>query len=293
MNDLMQLWDQHPVIPLVVFMFLCYLIGRKLKQSHETASADPPRSESYNPSYTPSPAQGGLLARVLFHWSPRDPFTIGDLLRSLICFGASGSGKSTGSLYVIAKALAKCRKIGGLILASKPEDRTFWQKIFRDAGRIQDLIIFHPKNQWRFGFLDFIHKNGGDTKDIAEAITVIGETLESGEKNYRDKFWEKEPKRLIHNAVEIVKLAKGRVTAPDLHAFITGAAMKPDTVNTPEFKESLHGKYLRAAYHNAKTSIERHDFGLAFNYFKDEYPRNGRQDALRDSDKRIRYLARL
>ncbi len=267
-NDLMQLWDQHPVIPLVAFLFICYLIGRKLKQVPETAAADQPYAPT--PSYKPSP--GGLLDYVLFHWSPHDPFHIGDLLRSIFICGASGSGKSSGSLYVLAKALAKWRKIGGLILASKPEDREFWQKIFHAAGRAKDLIIFHPQMTWRFNFIDFIHKNGGDTKDIAEAISVIGETLEQGENNYRDKFWEKEPKRLIYNAVEIVKLAKGRVTAPDLHAFINGAAMKPEIVNTPEFKDSLHGRYLRAAYQNAKTSIERHDFGLAFNYFKDEYP---------------------
>jgi type IV secretory pathway TraG/TraD family ATPase VirD4 len=283
MNYLMQLWDQHPVAALVAFLFICYLIGRKRRQAAREAVPDPvPDVPSYEPSrslapsYSPEPSyrpvQHSLLSLPLFHWSPRDPFTIGDLLRGLICFGASGSGKSSGSLYVIAKAIAKCRKIGSLILASKPEDREFWQKVFRQAGRINDLIIFRPDMHWRFNFIDFIHKNGGDTKDITEAITVIGETLEEGENNYRDKFWEKEPKRLIHNSVEIVKLAKGRVTAPDLHDFITGAAMKPETVNTPEFKESLHGKYLRAAFHNAKTAIERHDFGIAFKYFKDEYP---------------------
>jgi hypothetical protein len=271
--DLNQLWDQYPYVPLIAFMFICYLIGRKLKQ-REVATDTP--AYSSEPSYTASssyaPAQGGLLSLVLFYWSKYDPFHIGDLLRSIFICGASGSGKSSGSLYVIAKAIAKCSKIGGLILSSKPEDRQFWQKIFHQAGRLEDLIIFHPQNRWRFNFIDFIRKLGGSARDVTEALMVIGETLEQGDGGNREPFWREQTRRMLHHAVEIVLRAMGRVTAPDIQRFITEAALTPAALNTPEFKNSFHYKCLKAAHQNCKTEIEKHDFGQAFQYWKDEYP---------------------
>ena len=274
MSDLNQFLDQYAHILFPPFVFLCWLIGRWLKQ----ASTEP-APESYRQPQ--APAQGGLLSRILFHWSQYDQFTIGDLLRSLICLGASGSGKSSGSLYVIAKALARCRKIGGLILASKPEDREFWQKSFRQAGRINDLIIFHPKMPGRFNFIDDIRKMGGGATEITEALMVIGETLEQGDGTNRDPFWKEQNKRMLHNAVEIVLRATGRVTAPDIQRFIIEAAQTPAALATPEFQRSFHFRCLQAAHQNCKTEIEKHDFGLAFQYWKDEYP--GMADKTRSS----------
>ena len=217
MNYLMQIWDQHPVIALVAFLFICYLIGRKRRQAaHEPEYTVPTPSSGPAPSYTAAPsyapAGGGLLSQPLFHWSSRDVFRIGDLLRSVAIFGASGSGKTSGSGYVLAKALAKTKKVGGLILASKPEDREFWSKIFHNAGRQGDLITFNPRMPWRMNFIDFIRKNGGDTRDVTEALMVIGETLEQGDGGNRDPFWKEQNRRMIHNAVEIVMRAKGNVT---------------------------------------------------------------------------------
>jgi hypothetical protein len=181
------------------------------------------------PKANPGAKTGDLLSQELFRWSPRDPFTIRDLVRSVAIFGATGSGKSSGSGYQIAKALVSNTgrrhrnewgdyggQIGGLILASKPEDRDFWQAIFRKAGRLNDLVIFNPQSQWRFNFIDYVQQCGGDTRDITKAIMVIGETLERGDNPNQEKFWGEQNRRMIHNAVEVIRLAKGQVTAPDL-----------------------------------------------------------------------------
>lgn len=195
-----------------------------------------------------------------------------DLLRSVAIFGATGSGKTSGSGYMLAKCLAGSKKIGGLILASKPEDREFWQRIFYKAGRLQDLIIFHPQNQWRFNFIDFIRKIGGNARGITEALMVIGETLEQGENRNRDQFWAQQNGRMIYNAVEIVLRATRQVAAPDVQRFITEAALTPAALATPEFQRTFHYRCLKAAHQNCRTAIEKHDFGLAFQFWKDEYP---------------------
>jgi hypothetical protein len=287
MDEITKFFDQYAVMLFVPFLLVCYLIGRKRRQLAREAACPQPIGSPAVASPTPQAAtsKGDLLSHNLLNWAPRDPFPMRDLLRSVAIFGASGSGKTSGSGYQLAKALvAKTGKrrqlrgqsyggtIGGLILASKPEDRQFWQKNFHEAGRDIDLIIFSPQTEWRFNFIDFIHKNGGDTRDITEAIMVMGETMEQGENPNRDPFWKEQNRRMIHNAVQILILAKGRVTAPDIQQFITTAALTPATLGTPEFLHTFHSQCMEQAFSNLHTAIEKHDYQLAADYWIKEYP---------------------
>jgi hypothetical protein len=229
MQKIFDLFDQHPVIPICMGIILVILI--LINRRNRKAAANAGYAET---AYAPAKRQknarnGGLLSQILFQWSPFDPFPIRDLLRSIVIFGAAGSGKTSGSGYLIAKSLAACRKIGGIILASKPEDREFWEGIFRKAGRARDLLVFNAATALRFNFIDFILRNGGDTREITKAIMVISETLEQGggEGRQHDPFWRRQNERMIYNAVEIVRLATGTVTAPDVQAFINKAAQAP------------------------------------------------------------------
>jgi type IV secretory pathway TraG/TraD family ATPase VirD4 len=266
MQQVFDLFDRYPVISFVLFLLLCYLIGRKRRQRKA-------ESRAYSPSYTHS-SGGGLLSQVLLHWSAYDPFPIRDLLRSLVIFGASGSGKTSGSGYVIGRALAKCRQIGGIICASKPEDLEFWQGIFRKAGRARDLLVFSAASALRFNFIDFILRNGGSTRDITQAIMVIGETLNqsAGNHSHREPFWQQQKERVVYNAAEIVQRALGRVTAPELQQFIGGAAQSPAELATPEWQAKFHSQCLEAAQRNLRTSVERHDYQLALDFWIKEYP---------------------
>ncbi len=69
-------------------------------------------------------------------------FQVRDLLRSIAIWGASGSGKTSGSGFQLARAIFRDANTGGLIIASKPEDRAFLIKIAAVAGR-QELDLPH------------------------------------------------------------------------------------------------------------------------------------------------------
>lgn len=85
------------------------------------------------------------LDQPLLTWTSCDWFSRRDLTRSVCIQGASGSGKTNFVGYGIAKAIVRDRGIGGLILASKAgEDRQYWQSIFAEAGRRNDLSVFAP-----------------------------------------------------------------------------------------------------------------------------------------------------
>lgn len=81
------------------------------------------------------------LDEAIGYFGRRDPLLVRDLLRSACVFGQTGSGKSSGSGLMLARSIVNYRNSGGLILASKPEDKEFWIKVFTDARRADDLLI--------------------------------------------------------------------------------------------------------------------------------------------------------
>lgn len=250
------------VIFLGVSGFACLLHGAWLRV--RDTSSRPPRRKSRDG-----------LDRVLLTWNEHDRFTVRDLLNGgVACFGRTGSGKTSSSGKALANAIVRLPKSGGLILAAKPEDRAMWQAIFAAAGRSKDLLVFSPNSPLRFDFLGYEMRQGGHTRNITKTLMVIGEILRSGDASNRESeaFWNREQERQIFNAVEIVKLATGSVSAPNLLRFISGAAMSPQQFTSEEWLHGYHNQCLKAAWEKNKTPMEQHDFELAKEYWLGEFP---------------------
>lgn len=217
-----------------------------------------------------------LLDTALLRWTPRDPFTIRDLLNGGVAiFGRSGSGKTSSSGKMIARSVVGHPKSGGLILAAKPDDVVMWESIFAGAGRSDDLIVFDVKSPWRFNFLDYETQAGGHTRNITRCIKIIGETLRSSDSNgggEEGHFWAEQEERVIYNAVEIVKQATGKVTAPELQRFITTAAYSVTQLSSEQWRTGFHNQCLKAAFEKPKSAIESHDYHLAVDFWLSEFP---------------------
>lgn len=221
------------------------------------------------------PRRGNLDA-ALFHWTKHDPFTVRDLVNGGVCIvGRVGSGKTSSSGRVLAQAIVNYRNSGGLICAAKPgEDVRLWQKIFAQAGRSRDLLIFEPEGKLRFNFLAEALRRGGHTREITHCITTIGETLRSANTNRGENadFWQREQERMIYNSVGPVKLATGAVNAPDLQEFIVTAAEHPAQIHEPAWKNKFHCQSMQAAFEARKSKFDAHDFQLACDYWLSEVP---------------------
>lgn len=215
------------------------------------------------------------LDQPLLWWTPDDPLTVRDLLNGGIqIFGRSGSGKTSSSGRAIAQAVLRYTKSGGLIVAAKPEDLAFWQALFKAAGREADLIVFGPGGDRRFNFLSYVLAMGGQTRDVTRCLTMINETLRSSDTKGGENadFFEKEQERMIFNAVEVVKLATGSVSAPDIQKFITTAPQNAAQIGTPEWQKGYCNQCIATAFAKSKTPIEAHDFQLAADYWLTEFP---------------------
>jgi hypothetical protein len=210
----------------------------------------------------------------LFAWATGDWCRVRDLLRSGCVFGQTGSGKSSGGGRMVACALARYRNSSGLILASKPEDKAWWQDIFAREGRKDDLIVLEPGGKHRLNVFDFEMKQGADTRDLTQFMMTMAETVNrSTSGQSRDPFWIEQNRRQIHNAIEVVKTATGKLDPWDLHLFLDGAANSPAELATDEWKAGFHYKTLQAAYANATGEIAQHDNRLARQYFCSELVR--------------------
>lgn len=221
------------------------------------------------------PADG--LDQVLLHWDEDNAFTVRDLLSGGCCIlGMTGSGKTSSSGKALARAIVNLPKSGGLIISAKPgEDRAMWEEIFTKAGRRDDLLVFAPGEPLRFNFLAYeMNQESGLTRNITRTLMTISECLSSNDTNGREDadFWNREQARLLYNAIEMVRLAMGPFTAPDLQKFIATAAMSPQDFASDTWLDSFHNHVLRAAFESPKTSLEQHDYELARTYFLDEWP---------------------
>jgi type IV secretory pathway TraG/TraD family ATPase VirD4 len=222
----------------------------------------------------PPPHAASSLDYELFAWNDRDRFRIRDLLRSVAILGATGSGKTSGSGKFLAQVIVNYRRTCGLVLCAKPEDKPMWQEIFAKAARTDDLLIFEPGGPLRLNFLDYVLKTGGDTREITKCITSINETLRSrgGNRGEGGEFWEAEQERMIYNAVEIVKLATGHVSAPDLQRFISTAAKSVAEILTESWQAKFCNQCIHQANARPKSLVEQHDFQLAVEYWLGEVP---------------------
>lgn len=210
--------------------------------------------------------------------SDRDFISLFDVNGGFNILGITGSGKTSGSGMTLANAYASliggASRSGGLVLCAKPGDAAMWKGILAKAGRSDDLVIFEPSNCWRFNILDYELRNGGHTHNIVQLIFTIGETLRasnSGRSN-QEYFWRQQQELELSNAVVVVRLATGEVSAPLLQRFISEAATNPEQIRSEAFRSSFHSQCLEAAFAAKKTSLEQRDFDGAADYWLRRWP---------------------
>ena len=78
-------------------------------------------------------------------------WTVRDACTGLICFGMTGSGKSSGPLRSIALRFLEL-KFGGIVFCAKPDECETWEGYARETGRSDDLIRLSENT---FAFLNY------------------------------------------------------------------------------------------------------------------------------------------
>lgn len=261
-------------------------------------------SQLFKKAYPSTDALGKPPADDLYHLdtpllyvSPVDIWTIRDACQGTHVTGATGSGKTSGSGEAIAKAFLR-QGFGGVILCAKPEERVLWQKYAEATGRQDDLIIFGPDQGLQFNFLDYElrreGKGGGQTENLVALLSHVIEIVEGKVEIGGDgAFWVRAVRELLRNAIDLLSLAKGKLTLEDICQLIADAPESEEDVGLLMSKEEAARigyepsertlKWWRTSFcaeclqeaedKKNKTSVQEHDFKIALRYWLKTYPK--------------------
>jgi hypothetical protein len=152
-------------------------------------------------------------------WTTRDAST------GLICFGMTGSGKSSGPLRSIAIRYLELG-YGGIVFCAKPDECETWAAYARETGREKDIIKLSEET---FSFLDYefsrpAEEGGGQVENVVAIfleVVKISKDKKAGSTN--DEYWENAIKQFLRNTISLLVMAREPVTLPNIKAAIDTA----------------------------------------------------------------------
>lgn len=218
------------------------------------------------------------LSQRIMQLSPRDDWSIGDACMGTFVTGSTGSGKTTGPGAELAMSFLRAG-FGGLVLCIKPDERRNWERYCQQAGREDDLIVFDASGRHRYSFLDeeLRHKGAGAglTENIVNLFSIILEIADRNGGNGRDseQYWKRALRQLARNLVDLLVLAHGRVSVPELYRLAASAPTSFEQIHSDNWRrQSFCFECLRTADARAKSDTELQDFKLVADYFTSEFP---------------------
>jgi hypothetical protein len=214
----------------------------------------------------------------------KEPWSIRDAVRGVQIFGGIGSGKTSGSGKWIAKSFLK-KGFGGIVLCGKPNEAYDWLEYAKQAGRKDDIILFHRGSKWQFNPLQYeMTREGegaGETMNMVNlfmSIFRMGQRLSGdGDSQEGERFWENALRRCINRVIDLLKLAKEEVSVANMLEVLNSAPEGDDFVNNMREMDDEDLNQLAENYYclkcinlaalNVETAQEQNDYGLVFNYF--------------------------
>jgi len=226
------------------------------------------------------PANRWDLSAPLLHWSKQDPWTIRDAVAGTLILGATGSGKSSGSGRTIARAFLDAG-FGGLVLTAKPDERQQWEQYCAKAGRESDLVCFSADAALAFNFLDhelqYAGTGAGLTENLVRLFSTVLEVAERGAAGAGGRedegYWRRACRQLMRNVIDLLVIARGRVSVPDLYRVVVSAPTSPEQLASEKWqKDSYCFALLREADSKSKSRQQSADFLMVADYLCMEFP---------------------
>jgi type IV secretory pathway TraG/TraD family ATPase VirD4 len=210
----------------------------------------------------------------------QDHWTIGDACQGTQIFGSTGSGKTTGSLAAIVGGFLKAG-FGGLFLTVKPDDCATYVGWCKRHGRSGDVMVFSPSQPYRFNALDSeLRRTDAGAGHTQSVVTLLSSMLELNQRNKRgsgaggdDSYWQSTNQQLTRNSVDLLFLAKGRLSAVDLYRLVVAAPPSFEALRSEDWrKRSYCCQCLEEADAKTQDPVRRRDLELVADYFCCEWP---------------------
>ena len=216
------------------------------------------------------------LDRPLLHLSRDDAWTVRDACAGTLIFGATGSGKTTGSGQSVAMAMLRAG-FGGLVLTVKSEETVRWMEYMERCGWLDDLIVFSPESEYRFNFLEYERqrttRGGGNTENLVELfVTVMSVGRKKASSGSDGAFWEQAMRQLLRNMLDALRLAGRPMTLDNMRMLIVSAPQSREEADCEDWKrDSFLFDTLATAAEQVEGDEDRHVLKQTEGYWLDEY----------------------
>lgn len=218
------------------------------------------------------------LSTPLLQFSDSDFFSIGQACEGVQVFGTTGSSKSTATLAELILSYLSAG-FGGIFFTVKPEDRANYERYCRETNRLADLMVFGPNEPLRFNPLDAeLQRRDAGAGLTSNIVALLSTLLEVSGRNSQESggedsgYWKRANRQLMTNAVDLLVMARGKLSVPDLYRLVVSAAVSPEQWKSDEWRQSSFCfQCLRDGDAKPKTAIQKADFELVADYFALEW----------------------
>ena len=206
-----------------------------------------------------------------------DPWTLRDACEGVSIFGATGSGKSSGSGQLFAKTFIQAG-YGGLVLTVKNDERQTWERYCAECGCSDNLIVVSPESGAKINILDYELNRPGAGAGITEnLVTLFYSLVEVADKHSgggkSSGFWERAVKQILRNAIELLNLARGKISIRDIYDLINSAPISIEEIQNKTWQEnSFLLEMLNTAEEKVLTPRQQQDLLITGQYWLSEYP---------------------
>lgn len=144
----------------------------------------------------------------------RDQWTVGDAVEGVQIFGATGSGKTSGSGATLARAFLDPGRgdyggFGGVVLTAKGDEHEAWDRLLKKAGRGGDLLTLEPYGDARFNFLAYEQSQTDGGELTQNLVSLFLDALSGGgeaNSSKADPYWADALRELLTHAVDLAVL---------------------------------------------------------------------------------------
>lgn len=219
----------------------------------------------------------------LLSFNERDFWFEKDAFEGTQIFGATGSGKTSGSGQAIACALLDAG-FGGLVLTAKKDERALWEKYAYKTGRKDDLIVFSPNAPspvpYTFNFLEYERTSVRDpgislTDNLVALFCAVAEVAQRGGSqggNNQDAYWLLSLKLLLRNAIDLLIYSKQPLNFQNIHKVIATAPSSLAAVRSEEWREDCFCWECLSGVDIPESHPLSDDVAMTENYWLREFP---------------------
>lgn len=235
--------------------------------------------ERTDPPAAPSPPSDphAILSAPLLYWSEQDAFTLGDATQGVQVFGASGSGKTSGSGQAIARAYLDAG-FGGLVLCAKPDEADLWRRYCHETDRTADLLVMQPGGSHCFNFLDYELRHNDGAGFVENVVQLFLKALEAGGRSARgnsaDPYWETALAELLRNTISLIYLTGTAGGLAEMHKVVASAPTSPELALDPAWQQDSEcGLALLVAEGEAQSRPElAYELEQTASYWRQTFP---------------------